>query len=228
MQKLPIAALIALTATPVLAEKTSYELNGFDQVRVHEGVKVNIVTGGDFDVQAEAHRGALKRLKMRVSGDALVIERKRGMGLLSAGRRDKFEVWVTMPVILAVKSASGSEVQLEGTDLDGLKAQSSSGSSLRITGLSGGAVVLDSSSGSTLQVTGSCDALTAESSSGSSIRAGELLCNSASLDASSGSHLVAYASASASVEASSGSSVKLSGAATLEALETSSGASFSQ
>ena len=228
MQVLPAAAVVILAATPVLAEKKTYEFNGFDQVRAHEGVTVNIKTGDVFDVRAEAHRGNIKRLKMYVSDDALVVERKRGFSLISGSRRDRFEVWVTMPEINGVKSASGSSVTLEGANIDGLKAQSSSGSSLSISGLTGGDVVLDSSSGSTLRIAGSCEGLMAETSSGSTIHAKDLACETADLHASSGATLNAFATASARVDASSGSLVSLSGDATVEALETSSGASFSQ
>lgn len=228
MRVIAAATVVSLAAMPVLAEPELFDLSGFDEISASEGVTVNVTTGTDFAVSAEAHRGNLKRLKMKVRGGALKIERSQGFGLLSPGRRDEFEVWVSLPELSDVRASSGSRVLVKGQDINGLNAKSSSGSTLKIEGVTGGDVTAKSSSGSSLRMTGACADLTAESSSGSSLIVDGLTCETVDLDASSGASLRAYATQTAQAEASSGASIRIKGGADLTAAKTSSGGSVSR
>lgn len=228
MRVLAAATVVSLVAMPVFAEPESFDFSGFDEISASEGVTVNVTTGSDFAVSAEAHRGNLRRLKMKVRGGALEIERRQGFSLLSPGRRDEFEVWVTMPELSDVHAYSGSRVLVKGQDINGLTARSSSGSTLKIDGISGGDVRLKSSSGSSLRADGVCGDLTADSSSGASLVVDGLKCETADLEASSGASLRAHVTKTAQAAASSGASIRIKGGAAFTEATTSSGGSVSR
>src|SRR5262249_43687126 len=124
------------------------------------------------------------RVITRVSGDTLIIERRRGF---SWGPGPRAQVRVTMPSVAGLSASSGSD--------------------LVVTGVNGGDITLDSSAGADLRVAGRCASFTADVSSGADIHAQDLRCENGSADASSGGDARVFASGRLSVDASSGGGV---------------------
>lgn len=219
------AGLVTL-ATVAFAENRTYDFDGFSKVSVAAGVEVNITTGQDYALSAEALRGDLDQLVIDQHGDAVVIRRKRPLGLLGALRRDRFVVTIAMPELTGADTSSGASLSATGTGLQHLTAEASSGSSLSVEGMQGDALQVQATSGASVTLAGSCQHIVAEASSGASIDAEALICASGDFAASSGASIDGYASDSVAAEVSSGASVDVSGHPKVHRQKVSSGGSF--
>lgn len=248
MRSLVIASALSVSATAAFANDTQqYDFDDFTKIEASAGILVTIETGQDFHVEAEAIRGKLRRLEISQSGDTLDIDRRTSWGLFSLGRRDKFEVTITVPDLEAAKASSGSTVTISGPvlgdlDLDAssgahlafdgqfsgdLNAQASSGSSISAKEIQAVNVVADSSSGSTLTLSGTCEVIEAESSSGASVSAADLLCREGEARSSSGASLSVFTDNEITAKSSGGASLTVFGSPTVADTSSSGGASIS-
>lgn len=192
------ALAMACTGT-AFAEPRNH--SGFTRVDASAGTDVEVTVGQGFSVDVSGP-GA-DRVITRVSGQTLVVERRRGF---SFGPGRSAQVRVTMPRV------------------EGLSA--SSGSDLVATGVNGGDLTLDSSSGADLRVSGRCASFVADVSSGADIHAQELRCENGSVDASSGADARVFASGRLNVDASSGGGVVAYGNPNIGSVDLSSGGSL--
>lgn len=226
------SSVIALAASAALAQDQSYDVTGFDRVDVGAGVEVDVSVGGDFAVTGTAERGDIANLEISRRGETLMITRDTDDGwpgwsildLLDSD--DRFYVMVSLPNLVAISSASGSNVTVTGATVALSDVSSASGSSLDVRDATLGQVKAEASSGSSLRLVGSCDRLRADASSGADLDADQLECTSVDITASSGSSLSAYASDTAEVDGSSGASMRITGGAAITAQSISSGASL--
>lgn len=248
MRPLPLATVIAVTATTAMAADTrQYDFDQFDSVTVEAGVSVTIEMGQDFLVEAEAKRGNLRRLEITQDGDTLEIERRTPWGLLGIGRRDKFEVTVTLPYLEFAGASSGSSIEIFGDFSDDLELEASSGASLSFDGplnanldieASSGAsfsaqnlivntLVVDASSGASVNLAGNCDHIEADAGSGASLSAKSLECATTDAKSGGGASLSVFASNEAKAKASGGASLSVHGQPTVVESGASGGASIS-
>ena len=248
MRSLPLAATIAISATTAMAsDARQYDFDQFDSVTVAAGVSVTIELGQDFNVEAEAIRGNLRRLEIDQDGDTLEISRRTPWGILGIGRRDKFEVVVTLPHLEFAEASSGSSVEIYGDFNDNLELEASSGASLSFDGplnanldisASSGAsftakdlivdsLVVEASSGASVTLAGSCDHIAADAGSGASLSAKSLECKTTDADSGGGASLSVFASDEAKAKATGGASLAGHGKPPIVESTASGGASIS-
>ncbi len=248
MRSLPLATAIAVTATTAMAgDSRHYDFEDFNSVEVAAGVSVTIELGHDFNVEAEAVRGNLRRLEISQNGDTLDISRKSRLGLLGIGRRDKFEVTITLPELDYAKASSGSAMGILDQFSDDLELFASSGASvnfddsvdadLAIKASSGASfsapklkirdLTVEASSGASVKLAGSCDHIDAEAGSGASLSAKSLECKTTDADSGGGASLSVYASDEAKAHASGGASLSVHGRPPVVESSSSGGASIS-
>ena len=175
--------------------------SGFTRVDASAGTDVEVAVGSGFSVDVSGP-GA-DRVVTRVSGETLVVERRRGF---SWGTTPRALVRVTMPRVTGLSASSGAD--------------------LAATGVNGGDITLDSSSGADLRVSGRCETFVADVSSGADIHAQELRCENGSVDASSGADARVFASGRLNVDASSGGGVVAYGNPSIGNVDLSSGGSL--
>jgi hypothetical protein len=199
--RLILAGCVLAIASVGTALAAPRDHSGFTRVDSSAGTDVQVTVGSGFSVDVSGP-GA-DRVVTRVSGQTLVVERRRGF---SWGVPRQALVRVTMP-------------RVEGLSV-------SSGSDLNVTGVNGGDITLDSSSGADLRVTGRCASFVADASSGADIHAQELRCENGSVDASSGADARVFASGRLNVDASSGGGVVAYGNPSIGNVDLSSGGSF--
>ncbi len=194
------------------AESRTIDIAGFDEVEVSAGIVVDVTVGADYGISAEAWRGDLDRLEIEKHGDRLIISRKVGWGLLSASRRDRFAVTISMPALSEVEASSGSEMSVNGAKML-TRVDGSSGAIITLDEMDLDRLRIDVSSGANLDAEGRCRDLRAQASSGANVDLRGLTCKIAEISASSGAALRASASETAEVAASSGGSIALWGGA---------------
>jgi len=176
-------------------------LSGFTRVDASAGTDVTVTVGRGFSVDVSG--ADADRIVTRLSGDTLVVERRRGF---SWGAARRAQVTVTMPRVEGLSSSSGAD--------------------LVVTGVDAPHVALDSSSGADLRVSGRCGSFVADVSSGADIHAQELRCENGSVDASSGADARVFASGRLNVDASSGGGVVAYGNPGIGNVDLSSGGSL--
>ncbi len=232
MRAIAIASVLAVTATATLAGDTrQYDFDDFNEIEVSAGVSVIIESGKNYSIEAEAIRGNLRRLKINQSGDTLEIDRKTSWGILGVGRRDRFEVTITLPELSYAKASSGSSMEIDGPFNDDLalevssgadlsfvgnltgdlEVEASSGASVTVTGISSDSVDAQASSGSSLSLEGTCQSIEADSSSGSALTAERLECVEGDAHSSSGSSLSIFTSGKIKAKSSGGASLSVLG-----------------
>ncbi|MEL6644042.1 MAG: head GIN domain-containing protein [Pseudomonadota bacterium] len=218
------AGAIALgLVVPAIAGSNNFDFTDFDKVAVERGVEVNIVSGDDFHVAADASRQSLlRRLEIRQVGDTLKISRT-GKSFFLFGLADRYEVDVTLPTLAGVNASSGAEVEVRGAVTDRLEVRASSGSEVDLEGVSPSDLIVKVSSGAEVQASGSCATLNVRGSSGGEVDAEDMVCDVAEIRTSSGADVTAHVTDMLAAQASSGSDIDIIGNPTVTRDDTSSG-----
>ena len=194
--------------------KTSFDFKGFDEVSVSNGIQLTLSQAEDFEIQAVAKQGDLKRLRIKRRGDTLLVERKRGWGFLNWFMVDEFHVTIAMPILKELEASSGARATV-ASGLAGLEViEASSGAFIQTNDVGAADLEVNASSGANIKAVGRCDHVKADVSSGANMDLSALKCETAELEASSGSSLSAFSSANATAQASSGASIRIYGGGT--------------
>jgi hypothetical protein len=224
MKGLTSIALCALVLPAVAAAATrTYDVAGFEEVRVSAGISADIRIGSSQSVVAEIKSGDFADLQIEVDGKVLKIGRPQ-RGWLSAGRRPDYHVHIVTPALRSLHASSGADAKILGSLAGDFAADASSGADIDVADLKGEQVRLEASSSGHITIAGSCTAVAAEASSGSDIDAGGLKCMQATVQASSGSDISVSASNSVTGGASSGADIRIAGGASVVQVSRSSGA----
>lgn len=232
MNPLPFAAVVATIGTLAHAgEVRSYDFSGFDSIQSSAGVAVVVTEGENFSVEAEAIRGNLRRLEIEQSGDTLTIGRKNSWGLFSIGRRDRFEITVTLPDLEEAHASSGSSMAINGSGSGDLDLQASSGATLTYEGSVGGDLDINASSGATLtaidiqaieveadassgasvHLNGTCQEIEAEAGSGASLNARDMVCATGEAKVTGGASMNVHVTQTLAAKGSGGASLRVYG-----------------
>ncbi len=191
-------ALAIAAAGSAAAEPRNH--SGFTRVNASAGTDVTVTVGPGYSVDVSGP-GA-DRVVTRVSGDTLIVERRRGW---SWGTQ-RADVRVTMPRVAGLAASSGADLNVSGVDSPSID--------------------LDASSGADLRVSGRCGVFRADASSGADIHAQDLRCENGSVDVSSGADARVYATGRLDVDASSGADVHAYGNPGIGNIDLSSGGGF--
>ncbi|WP_424983000.1 GIN domain-containing protein [Maritalea sp. S77] len=218
----------AVASQPAFAQETrTYDFKDFSAVNVSEAVDAYITYGDSFAITAEAKDAkTLETLNIKQSGDALKIDREEEGFLKSL--TDWFsspspKVRIQMPTISDAHVSAGSDLYLEGFDLERLGVHSSAGADFYGKDLSVNEIKARASAGGDIELAGTCGDADLQASSGSDLDARNLECTSVEISASSGSDVSAFASDKAAADASSGADVNIYGSPAETRNNTSSG-----
>ncbi len=200
-----------------LTEQNREITNSFDRISASEGINVYVTQAKEFSIRVEADENVIDLIGTDVKDGKLKIH-----AIENIGRATK-NVHVTLPVITALYSSSGadlnSESQIEADEID---LNASSGADIQIT-LVANSVNADCSGGADIKLSGKTNNLTANASSGSDIDARELKTKNCDADASSGADISVDVSDSLIADASSGADILYTGNATVKKNKSSSG-----
>lgn len=227
MRTLALAlSVAALAAAPALAAERQFDVTGFSEVVVSDGLTVEIAEGAGFSVIGEGAPRDLRRLEVHRRGDALVIgQEARGLDRFSPlmwALADEVVVRVALPELRGVDARVGSDVTVAGSAPGAFSAEVSTGADLEMAGVEARTVSLSASSGGSLDVAGTCEGLIIVAGSGADVEARALACDSATARASAGARIEITAGA-VRAEVQSGADVEVWGAQTVEADERSGG-----
>jgi hypothetical protein len=90
----------------------SFDVSGFDKVKLAGSDDVRIVAGPAFSVKATGEEKTLEKLKIEVSGSTLSIGRKRSVSM--GWNNDKGAlITVTMPIIKSAKLAGSGDMDID-------------------------------------------------------------------------------------------------------------------
>lgn len=105
-----VIALMVLTTQIYAQENETRNVLKFTKIGLAVSADLYLVQGGPQKVVLEGDKDDLAKIKTKVSGNTLEIEKKKG-----TGRIDKVKIYVTVPKIEAVAVAGSGDVYAKGT-----------------------------------------------------------------------------------------------------------------
>lgn len=226
IRTLTAASLIALGLIGAAsAETRTYDVGSFSSIDISAGLDLNFEAGSAQSITVENTKGDFSDIKVVVKDDTLIL--KRAKNNWGWGKKQRYIITVTAPVVSGLEASSGSDVSGSGMSGNEVRIEVSSGSDVNLSEVDGGTVRIETSSGSDATVSGTCVTVRAESSSGSDIDARELICQNGEADASSGSDITLHATRSLRADASSGADIEVYGGPTDVVTDKSSGGDVS-
>ncbi|MEM9648339.1 head GIN domain-containing protein [Flagellimonas flava] len=200
-----------------VVEETRKVTDEFTVVSASEGLDVFVTQDQDFKISVEADENVIDLIGTDIKDGKLRIH-----AIENIGRATK-KIYVSLPVITALKSSSGADLIAQNIiEAKKIELDASSGSDLHIE-LRAIEVSADASSGADIKISGSTDALYADASSGADIRARELIAKTCNADASSGSDISVNVTDSLVADASSGADISYTGEASVQTKKSVSG-----
>jgi Putative auto-transporter adhesin, head GIN domain len=145
---IPLIAVVALAGCGSANGETSAKRDGpkvtrsfaakdFDAVALKGSDDVRIVYGKDFAISASGPTEVVDALDIRVEGNTLRIDRKRGKGWnwnWSGGDHDGAIITVTMPLIRSAVLAGSGDMSVDGTAEDTFDGALAGSGTLTIAG----------------------------------------------------------------------------------------------
>lgn len=214
----------AIFAAPVYAETREYQLDGFDEISLAEGLEAEITIGDTFSIVAEARsERILDKLDIEVRGHTLYAGRDSNFVDFLFGGNDRLQLEITLPDLNEISVSSGAGASVSGDYGATITGAVSSGADLELEDINAARVELSASSGADLDASGTCEQLEVSASSGSDINAKSLECNVVDVSVSSGADADVFASETLESRASSGGDVDVYGSPTNTDISDSSG-----
>ncbi len=106
--------LVAVTATPALADERRFMLSGFERIRVEGPFEVEVTTGTSASAVASGDARALDSVNIRVDGRTLVVAPGvNGWGGYPGTARGVARVRVSTPVLRGVVVIGGATVKID-------------------------------------------------------------------------------------------------------------------
>lgn len=224
---LAIGAFVVASQPAFAQETRTYDFKDFSMVTVSESVDAYITYGDSFTVTAEAKDAkTLETLVVKQDGDALKIDRKeegifKSLADWFSGPSPK--VRIQMPTITDAHVSAGSDLYIEGFELDRLSLHSSAGADFHGKDLAVKSIKARASAGGDVELSGTCENADLQASAGSDLDARNMECATVEISASSGSDISAFASNRVAADASSGADVNIYGSPAETRNNTSSG-----
>ncbi|MEL6686082.1 MAG: DUF2807 domain-containing protein [Pseudomonadota bacterium] len=162
----------------------TYDLDGFDEIKVMGVYELEIEVGKSFSVRTEASQKEAEDLDVRVSGDRLILDNRQDNGKRWNNNNNRKSVLavITMPSL--------SDLQITGVATG------------EVTGVDGGSLDVSLEGVGDLQLEGRCDSLDVELAGVGDIDARDLVCTSVDAEMGGVGELTVHATKS--VDASSG------------------------
>ncbi|MCQ0110004.1 Putative auto-transporter adhesin, head GIN domain [Zhouia amylolytica] len=178
----------------------------FTIVDASEGLDVVIIQGDNTSVKVEADENIINLIQTEISNNRLKIHTSSPVGWAKSKK-----VIVTLPIVTALESSSGADIEVEGElNSDHIKLDASSGSDIHVT-LKANKVEASTSSGADIKIYGSTESLYANASSGSDIKASNLTALNAYAKASSGADISVNCTELLDAKSSSGGDIHYDG-----------------
>ena len=228
--------LIAASTYAALAETTKqYEVSGFTEIEISEGVNVSIISGPKHNVTVTApNTDLIEKLSIKQRGEQLTIKKKKqfSWGLIdwifqSGSWQNQIDITVTLPELTELKATSGADVELSEFNFGKVELVATSGADLVAKQIRAEKLNLLSTSGASIHISGQCDDTNSEATSGADIDAKNLVCEKGNIEVSSGASIDIGISQNLQAGASSGGSITILGSPEFTKVEESSGGDVS-
>lgn len=178
----------------------------YTAIEVSQGIDIQLKQGDYEPIHVELDENLQENLVTELEDAVLHIYFDTNVG-----KRAASNVYLSMPIIKAISTSSGAEVEsLNSLEINDLEIDTSSGSNVALS-LQGGNVTCNSSSGSDIKLSGKVMSLDVDASSGSDIDATKLKAENVEANVSSGADIDVYASQSITASASSGGDITCHG-----------------
>ena len=182
----------------------------FTKISAQEGIMVYVTQAKEYTIKVEADENIIDLIGTEIADGNLKIH-----AIENIGRATK-KVYVSLPTITALKSASGAHLNSENKiKSNQLIVDGSSGANMNLS-IETNEIEIDASSGANINLEGEADDTNIDASSGGNINAKNLKTQYCDADASSGGNLSIYVGKNLKADASSGGNISYLGDPTVE------------
>lgn len=211
MKHLVFSALLFSAATPLLAAERSFPVTGFDQVSASGSEDVTITTGKAVSVVATGADRDLDRLDIRVDGNTLRIDHKKGSWRNWSS--DDVKIRITLPALHGLRMSGSGDIVADSGGGPAFFVASSGSGNARVDRINSPAVRISTSGSGDVTSSGKCTKLEIGVSGSSNINAGGLQCTDAEVKISGSGDVKIFATGAANIRISGSGDVAVAGGA---------------
>lgn len=138
----------------------SYQVGNFTGVELAGADDIDVRIGQNFSVRAEGASEDLDRLRIRLEGSTLSVDRRRQNGVSWGGH--KVTVHVTMPRIVQASVAGSGTIRVERVEGDRFKGELAGSGDLALDAVAAGNVSFDIAGSGSVKAAGTANALSVD------------------------------------------------------------------
>ena len=208
---LALAACGTAESNPGPSGTRSFDLNGFDQVKLAGSDDVRVVAGPAFSVQATGPEKTLKKLEITVRGSTLNVGRKSRSWSMGWSNDRSAVITVTMPVIKSASLAGSGDFSIDQVDTPSFEATIAGSGNMDVKSAKVEKLSIDLAGSGNVDVAGTSKTINISIAGSGNVKADSMSAEQASISVAGSGDVNARASVSASVDMAGSGNVTIAG-----------------
>ena len=191
----------------------SFDVSGFDQVKLAGSDNVRVVAGSAFSVQATGPEKTLEKLEIAVRGSTLTVGRKSKSWSMGWNNNPSATVTITMPVIKGASLAGSGDFSIDQVDTPEFEASIAGSGNMDIKAAKVEKLSIDLAGSGDVDVAGTSKTIDISIAGSGNVKADSLAAENATISVAGSGDVNARASVAASVSMVGSGDVTISGTA---------------
>lgn len=208
---LALAACGTAESNPGPSGTRSFDLNGFDQVKLAGSDDVRVVAGPAFSVQATGPEKTLEKLEITVRGSTLNVGRKSRSWSMGWSNDRSAVITVTMPVIKSASLAGSGDFSIDQVDTPSFEATIAGSGNMDVKSAKVEKLSIDLAGSGNVDVAGTSKTIDISIAGSGNVKADSMSAEQASISVAGSGDVNARASVSASVDMAGSGNVTIAG-----------------
>ena len=208
---LALAACGTAESNPGPSGTRSFDLNGFDQVKLAGSDDVRVVAGPAFSVQATGPEKTLKKLEITVRGSTLNVGRKSRSWSMGWSNDRSAVITVTMPLIKSADLAGSGNFSIDQVNTPEFEASLAGSGNMDIKAVKVDKFNIDLAGSGNVDVAGTSKTIDISIAGSGNVKADSMSAEQASISVAGSGDVNARASVSASVDMAGSGNVTIAG-----------------
>ncbi len=206
-----LAACSTAESNPGPSGTRSFDLNGFDQVKLAGSDDVRIVAGPAFSVQATGPEKTLEKLEITVRGSTLNVGRKSRSWSMGWSNDRSAVITVTMPVIKSASLAGSGDFSIDQVDTPSFEASIAGSGNMDVKSAKVEKLSIDLAGSGNVDVAGTSKTIDISIAGSGNVKADSMSAEQATISVAGSGDVNARASVSASVDMAGSGNVTIAG-----------------
>jgi hypothetical protein len=211
MPALALAACGSAQSNPGPSGTRSFDLNGFDQVKLAGSDDVRVVAGSAFSVQATGPEKTLEKLDISVRGSTLNVGRKSKSWSMGWNNDPGAVVTVTMPIIKSASLAGSGDFSIDQVDTPSFEASIAGSGNMDVKSAKLEKLSINLAGSGDIDIAGTSKTIDISLAGSGNVKAGSMNSEQASISVAGSGNVDARATVSATVNMVGSGDVTIAG-----------------